>query len=129
MKRRWIFITAISVTLAVLSLFPTGNFDERVRIAHSQNPFWNARLVPIDSPLTHALRNEGLTFHTGRGAEAHPDGVCLGDFASDEYWVVQYDPERREVDAYAWIIGIDWIGHIVAERRFSRVRKILQENL
>jgi hypothetical protein len=129
MKRRWKFITTITVVVAVLSLFLTWNFDKRLRIAQSQNPLWNEGIVPIDSALTHALREEGLSFQTGRGAEADPDGICFGDFASDEYWVVQYDPVSHEVHAYAWIIAINWIAHVAAERRFARIRGILREHL
>lgn len=120
---------AVTIALAVLSLFPAWNFDKRVRISQPSNPLWKEQLEPLNSPLTQALENEGLKFSTGRGAEADPDGICFGDFACDEYWVVQYDPESKEVDAYALIIGINWIGHIAAERRFARIRVIFRDSL
>jgi len=129
MKNRYITIFVSAIVVGILSLVPTWNFNERLRISDATNPLWNSDLVPIDSALTRALQEEGLTFYTERGAEADPDGICFGDFGSDEYWVVQYDSTRNEVDARAWIIEINWIGHIIAERRFSRIRKILQDKL
>ena len=129
MKRRWITIFVSVLILAILSLIPTWNFDERIRISQPSNPLWNSAAEATNSALTVALEGEGLRFHTGRGAEADPDGICFGDFASDEYWIVQYEPTRNEVDAYAWIIKINWIGHLAAERRFSRICKILQDQV
>ena len=125
MKGRIILIFAVVGTLTFLSLFPTWNFSERTRLSQEKNPLWNSELKPSKTVLTKALRNEGLSFHNGRGAEADPDGICYGDFGSDEYWVVKYDPVKKEVDAYAWIIDINWIGHMQAHRRYARITSIL----
>jgi len=129
MKKRCITIPVLVIAVGILSLIPTWDFNERLRISHANNPLWNSNSKPISSDLTRALQEEGLTFHTGRGAEADPDGICFGEFGSDEYWVVQHDSTHDEVEAYAWIIGINWIGHLTAERRFSRIRMILQDKL
>ena len=129
MKRRWRMVIAIPIVLAVLSLFPTWDFDQRLRIEQAHNPLWTGNSMAIDSAFTQALTDEGLVFYSDRGAEADPDGICFGDFASDEYWVVQYDPESHEVAAYGWSPGINWIRHVAAERRFARIREILRDHL
>ena len=129
MKRRGILIFSIVSALALLSLIPTWNFSERTRLSHDFNPLWDSDLKPTNSALTEALRDEGLRFETGRGAEADPDGICYGDFGSDEYWVIQYDSVKKEVDAYAWIVGINWIGHLQAQRRFSRIKATLEDGI
>ena len=129
MKRCWIILPVAAIALGILSLIPTWNFSERLGLPHTDNPLWDTNLKPISSGLTQELQDEGLKFQTGRGAEADPDGICFGDFGSDEYWVVQYDPKSDEVDAYAWIIDINWIGHVAAARRFSRIHNILRDQL
>jgi hypothetical protein len=128
MKRRGLLILAVVSALAFLSLFPTWNFSERTQISQEKNPLWDDELKPINSALTNPLREEGLSFQTGRGAEADPDGICYGDFGSDEYWVVQYNPAKKEVDASAWIIGTNWIGHLQAQRRFTRIKAIIEDS-
>lgn len=129
MKRRGVIIFSIVGALACLSLFPTWNFSERTRLSQETNPLWDSDLRPTNSALTEALHKEGLRFETDRGAEADPDGICYGDFGSDEYWVVQYDPVKKEVDAYAWIVGINWIGHLRAQSRFSRIKATLEDGI
>ena len=128
MKR--IAIVSISAAVALLlSLLPVWNFSERIAIPSSSNPLWTHQNQAITSPLTNELKKEGYQFHTDRGAEADPDGICFGHFGSDEYWVIQYHADRKEVDAYAWIIGINWIGHLSAASRFSRLEASLQKHI
>ncbi len=129
MKRRVIFIFAVAGALAFLSLFPTWTFSEDTRFSQEKNPLWNSEFKPINSSLNKALSDEGLSFQTGRGAEADPDGICYGDFGSDEYWVVLYDPVKKEVYAYAWIIGVNWIGHLQAHYRYARITAILEDSI
>lgn len=129
MKRRGILIIATVSIFAFLSLFPTWNFSESIRISQEKNPLWDSQLKPINSPLTQALHNQGLSFQTERGAEADPDGICFGDFGSDEYWVVQYNSSNKEVHAYSWIVKINWIGHLRASRQFNRISSILEDHI
>ena len=127
MKRYLTYIGAITVVL-LISLFPRWNFDERIKVERDSNPLWRKDTTPISSTLTTELINEGLDFSTGRGAEADPDGICYGDFESDEYWVVQYNAQEQEVDAHVWIIGVNWIDYLKAKRRFKRIETILKTN-
>lgn len=127
MKRRSLLILVVVSALGLLSLFPTTNFSESIRISQEKNPLWGDDLIPTNSALTEALREEGLSYQTGRGAEADPDGICYGDFGSDEYWVVQYDAANKKLEAYAWIISINWIGHLQAKQRFDRIKAILED--
>jgi hypothetical protein len=128
MKRLAIISTIVLIGLFI-SLFPTWDFSERIVLPVSSNPLWTERKQEISSPLTEALKKQGYAFETDRGAEADPDGICFGDFGSDEYWVIQYHADRQEVDAYAWIIGINWIGHLSASSRFSRLKQTLENHI
>jgi hypothetical protein len=128
MKR--IAIVSISATVALLlSLLPVWNFSERIAIPSPVNPLWTDHNQAIASSLTEELKQQGYLFQTDRGAEADPEGICFGHFGSDEYWVIQYHADRKEVDAYAWIIGINWIGHLAAASRFSRLEETLKTHL
>ena len=128
MKR--IAIVSISATVALLlSLLPVWNFSERIAIPSPSNPLWTQHNQAISSPLTDELKKQGYVFQTDRGAEADPDGICFGHFKSDEYWVIQYHADRQEVDAYAWFIGINWIGHLAAASRVSRLEESLQKHI
>jgi hypothetical protein len=122
-------ITISTAAALLLSLLPVWNFSERIAIPASSNPLWTHNNQAIASPLTGELRIQGYDFQTDRGAEADPDGICFGDFGSDEYWVIQYNADRKEVDSYAWIIGINWIGHLSAASRFSRLRQTLKKHI
>jgi hypothetical protein len=112
-----------------MSLLPVWNFSERIAIQSSSNALWTHQNQANTSTLTNELKKQGYDFHTDRGAEADPDGICFGRFGSDEYWVIQYHAGRKEVDAYAWIIGINWIGHLSAASRFSRLEESLQKHV
>jgi len=127
--KRIVITSIIAVTALLASLFPTWNFSERIAIPASANPLWTENNREITSPFTDELNQQGYGFERGRGAEADPDGNCFGHFGGDEYWVIQYHADRKEVDAYAWIIGINWIGHLAAASRFSRLEQILQKYL
>lgn len=128
MKR--IVIVSISTAVAlILSLLPVWNFSERIVIPSSSNPLWTHQNQAITSPLTDELKKQGYEFHSNRGAEADPDGICFGHFGSDEYWVILYHADRKEVDVYAWIIGINWIGHLSAASRFSHLKETLQKHI
>jgi hypothetical protein len=128
MKRIAIVLICAVVAL-LLSLFPVWNFSERIAIPSPVNPLWTDHNQAIASSLTEELKQQGYLFQTDRGAEADPEGICFGHFGSDEYWVIQYHPDRKEVDAYAWIIGINWIGHLAAASRFSRLEETLKTHL
>jgi len=128
MKR--IAIVSISAAVALLlSLLPVWDFDERIAIPSSLNPLWTHQNQAITSSLTNELKKQGYDFHTDRGAEADPDGICFGHFGRDEYWVIQHHADRKEVYAYAWIIGINWIDHLSAASRFSRLEESLQKHI
>jgi hypothetical protein len=128
MKRIAIVLICAVVAL-LLSLFPVWNFSERIAIPSPVNPLWTDHNQAIASSLTEELKQQGYLFQTDRGAEADPEGICFGHFGSDEYWVIQYHADRKEVDAYAWIIGINWIGHLAAASRFSRLEETLKTHL
>ena len=128
MKRIAIISVGAVVTL-LLSLLPTWNFADRIAIPAPFNPLWTDHNQAISCSLTDELKQQGYIFQTGRGAEADPDGMCFGHFESDEYWVIKYHADRKEVDAYAWIIGINWIGHHAAASRFSQLKKTLQNRI
>lgn len=128
MKR--IAIISISVAVALLlSLFPIWEFSERIAIPSPFNPLWTDHNQAITSFLTDELKQQGFEFRADRGAEADPNGICFGHFGSDEYWAVQYHADRNEVEAYAWIIGVNWVGHLTAASKFSRLQKTLQKHL
>ena len=116
------------VAIFIVSLFPTAPFDATSSFKCRINPLWTGKQAK-DTPLTRALIKAGYRFHTDRGAEADPDGICFGDFGSDEYWVIQYFSDIREVRAYSWILGLNWLGHQDASQRFSELRQMLQEHL
>lgn len=127
--KKWI-IVVLTVALVVLgSLAITWNFDERVTFKAPSNPLWDEQKRPLSTELTKKLKNEGFRFYTDRGAEADPDGICFGTFGSDEYWVIQYLPETKEVHASAWIVEINWLGHLSAAKRFSELKKTLESDL
>jgi hypothetical protein len=128
MKRIAIVLICAVVAL-LLSLFPVWNFSERIAIPSPVNPLWTDHNQAIASSLTEELKQQGYLIQTDRGAEADPEGICFGHFGSDEYWVIQYHADRKEVDAYAWIIGINWIGHLAAASRFSRLEETLKTHL
>jgi len=129
MKKTIILFTIVVIAVFIASLFTTENFDRTVVFKTSTNPLWDDQKKPLQSSLTQALAKEGFSFQTGRGTEADPDGICFGDFASDEYWVIQYFADKHEVHAYAWIIGINWIGQQSASQRFSRLEETLRAHL
>ena len=104
------------------------NFDRTLSFDAADNPLWTEQRVARDTALTRALNKEGFTFRTNRGNETS-DGICFGDFRSDEYWVIEYFPEDRQVGAYAWILKINFLGHIAAARRFKRLETILRTHL
>ncbi len=108
MKKKSLFIGIFSVA-TLISIFPTWNFSERITIPAEGNPLWTVSGTEISSLLTQDLKEQGFVFHTGRGAEADPDGICFGDFGSDEYWVIQYDDNLHEVIADVWIRLVELI--------------------
>jgi hypothetical protein len=128
MKRAAIILVSV-VILLLLSLFPTWNFSERIAIPTSRNPLWTEKNQQIISPLTDDLKRQGYVFQTDRGAEADPHGICFGHFGSDEYLVIMYHDDRQEVDAYSWIIGINWLGHLSATSRFSKLEHSLRNHI
>ena len=109
-----------------VSLFFSSPFDASATFPFATNPLWDDSMQPAKSSLTTRLQNFNLSFQTGLGEEAFPTGNAFARIGSDEYWVVTYLTESKEVSALAFVHDVNWIGRLVYFFRFSHIRQCIE---